>query len=652
MLFEEKLALYGSNENLPHRLMLRAGPTTLELIGGRFGPVYANGYEVWHGLAFLFRDSNWGTPEPVLELLRHEIEGEGFVLSLRGQILCASSYCNGESVEAAYLGLEMEVKGHADGSLHFSAHATPFSDIQTNRCGWVLMHPMSAQGCAVKVQHVDGRTSLSTLPQEVPAWPPFTAVRGLSHEYLPGHWAEATLPGEDYELEDQRNNADASFKTYSRSNFMPRPYWLKKGQAWTRQVQLRLQGRPPEKKPRSMAPSMRWPMARDSESVTRLGLAITPDMTCRPEAWVLNTLARWRPDFLHLTLWSGSMEEDVDWHGMQTLLTAAGACLRLDFCHIEGLGKGGAADANCRSLAQKLALAKVVPAFIAALPCGPQAAVFLREIFPKSAIGGGTPHFFAQLNRLEGSGGEDFMGFTVCPIVHGTDDDSVMKGLQSLPSMLQTARQRHPHRDWHLGPSRISARASPLGVQPLSDGHKRIPLASSDPRSRGLFGAAWFTGHIAAALKARVHRVTLPSLVGEDGLFALVNGAWQITPAGAVLQLCLPWENLEEVSWREEANLNADLQSGFIAALAGRDAKEKHLLLANLSAQAQKLPWLDRNSGASCAVLDVQSWLRHQELPTMSPWRILPDDPSNLVLSPYSLMHLRLTFQMETEHAS
>ena len=83
------------------------------------------------------------------------------------------------------------------------------------------------------------------------------------------------------------------------------------------------------------------------------------------------------------------------------------------------------------------------------------------------------------------------MGFTVCPIVHGADDEAVMNGLQSLPSMLETARSRHPGRDWHLGPSRLSARASPLGRQPCSDGQKRMALASRDPRSRGLFGAAW-----------------------------------------------------------------------------------------------------------------------------------------------------------------
>ena len=642
MLVAEKIALYGSDEDLPRRLMLRAGPTSLELVGGRWGPVYVNGHEVWHGLAFLFRDSSWGTPEPVLEILRHDIEGDGFILSLRGHIACAPPDGTGEPVANATIGLDIQVRGQADGSLHFAAQATPFSDLLTHRCGWVLMHPMSAQGCAVKVQHVDGRVSLSTLPQEVPAWPPFTAVRSLSHEYAPGHWAEVFLLDEDYELEDQRNNADASFKTYSRSNFMPRPYLLKQGQAWTRAMHLRLLGRPPEEKPRATAPFLRWPMTQDAMSVTRLGLAITPDMTHAPDDWLLSTLKQWRPDFLHLTLWSDALQEEVDWQGVQALLLAAGASLRLDLCQSDGLGDGGSADSACRSLAKELARANVVPAFMAALPCGPKAAAFLRQIFPQSAIGGGTPHFFAQLNRLEVSGAEDFMGFTVCPIVHGTDDDAVMKGLQSLPSMLATARQRHRQRDWHVGPSRISARASPLGAQPMSDGQKRLALASCDPRSRGLFGAAWFVGHMAAALKAKVHGLTLPSLVGEDGLFAPVNGAWRMTPAAAMLQVCLPWKTLEEVLWTPETDFSADLQTDAIAAIAGRDDKEKHLLLANLSAQVQKLPWIQGHPRVSCAVLDAASWLQHQESPTMSPWRVWPDGPSDLVLSPYGLMHLHL----------
>ena len=66
----ERLSLYGCDERLPSRLSLRAGPVSFELVGGRFGPLRVNGHEVWHGLAFLFRDAAWGTPEPVFEQVR------------------------------------------------------------------------------------------------------------------------------------------------------------------------------------------------------------------------------------------------------------------------------------------------------------------------------------------------------------------------------------------------------------------------------------------------------------------------------------------------------------------------------------------------------------------------------------------------------
>jgi hypothetical protein len=638
----ERLALYGCDEPLPQRLTLRAGPLSFELVGGRFGPVYAHGHEVWHGLAFLFRDVGWGTPEPVFEVLSHDIEGEGFVLRLRGHIPCAPEDVVGQPAEGACIGLDLQVRGDADGRLHGVAQATPSHDLLSNRCGWVLMHPMSAAGGAVEVLHVDGRISRSSLPQEVPAWPPFMAVRSLRHEYAPGHWAEAHLPGEDYELEDQRNNADASFKTYSRSNSMPRPYVLRQGQSWTRELHLRLLGQPPEVAPSAAMPNLRWPLKQDAAPAMRLGLAITPDMTRSPEAWVLDVLAQWRPAFLHLTLWPDTLSDAVDGPGLRSLLQAAGAALRLDLCGPEGLGDGGPADISCRALAQQLVRVGVVPASVAALPCGAQAARFLRQLFPASAIGGGTPHFFAQLNRLEVSGGEDFMGFTVCPIVHGADDEAVMNGLQSLPSMLETARSRHPGRDWHLGPSRLSARASPLGRQPCSDGQKRMALASRDPRSRGLFGAAWLLGHLAAAAQARVQAVTLPALVGEDGLWWQAGDAWQMTPLAVLLAVCLRWHTLQNVLLHAEDGLRTSTPRWPLAAITGHNGRGWQILLANLGAQAQTLRWSHGRPFSKWACLDAESWLQYLDSPTSSPWRELGDCPVDLALPPYGLVRIDL----------
>ena len=635
----EHLAIYGSHEPLPARTPLHAGALSFELVGGRFGPVRAHGHEVWHGMAFLFRDAGWGTPEPVFEQVRHRHDAQGFCLELQGHIACAPSDVAGEPVSHARILLHLTVQGHAEGHLHLHARATPTHPLRTNRCGWVLMHPMAAAGGPLEVLHVDGRTSHSTLPEEVPAWPPFMGVRGLRHEYAPGHWAEAQLPTEDYELEDQRNNADASFKTYSRSNLMPRPYVLRPGQALVRDMHLRLIGPAPAPLHKTPSPAVLWRQAPpQSVAMPQLGVAITAATSHHTEPWLLEVLRQWRPAFLHLTLWTPAQAVGVDWQGVRRLLQAAGAGLRLDLCAREGQGEGEPQDAAWRDLARQLDAAGVAPIAVAALPCGPQAAAWLRPLFPGASIGGGTPHFLAQLNRLEGSGGEDFMAFTVCPTVHGTDDDSVMHGLQSLPSMLETARRRHPGRAWHLGPSWLPARASPLGPQPASDGQRRTALAQLDPRTRGLFGAAWLLGHLAAAVRAGVQALTLPPLLGDDGLWWPAAGVWRATPTSALLEVCLRWTTLDE---HPLLGPDATPASSALVALAGTGPEGRQALVANLSAKPHTLRCPD---GGQWACLDAAAWLKHQDEPTRSPWRASGNGAGEQVLGPYALARIDFSF--------
>ncbi len=633
-------ALYGSDEPLPARRWLHAGPLSFELVGGRFGPVHVHDHEVWHGMAFLFRDAGWGTPEPVFEKVEHHSDALGFRLDLLGHIPCRSSDVANGPVEGARIDLHLTVQGRNDGQLQFRAQASPTHPLKTNRCGWVLMHPMAAAGSKLEVLHVDGRSSHTTWPQEVPAWPPFMGVRGLRHEYATGHWAEAVLPVEDYETEDQRNNADASFKTYNRSNLMPRPYVLRPGQPLVREMHLRLLGQAPARRV-SKAPAQTQlhlqPLAQNAP-MPRLGLAITPANSHCIEPWEIDVLRRWRPAQLHMTLWTDKLADDVDWQGVHTLLEASGADLRLDVCAREGLGHGGPQDIALRHLAQQLAAASVVPAAVAALPCGPQTAAWLRVLFPNSAIGGGTPHFFAQLNRLENSGGEDFMAFTVCPTVHGVDEDSIMHGLQSLPSMLETARQRHPERAWHIGPSWLPARASPLGPQPTGQGLQRTALARLDTRTRGLFGAAWLLGHLCAAARAGVQALTLPPLLGDDGLWWAHPDGWCATPAAAMLDTCLRWTHWGPLELRDSEGAPLTWP---LAALSGTGPQGQQVLVANLSAEAQTVHW---SQGGQWACLDAAAWAQHDSGATHSPWRALGDCPPDLVLGPYALAQIDLSF--------
>ena len=167
----------------------------------------------------------------------------------------------------------------------------------------------------------------------------------------------------------------------------------------------------------------------------------------------------------------------------------------------------------------------------------------------EKSFGGGTPHLFAQLNRMDDVGLADFLSFTVCPIVHGADHFGPMAGLQSLPSLLATACARYPGRALRIGPSNIGARSSPQGRQPASDGTRRNALAGRDPRTRGLFGAAWLLGHAAQAARAGAEAVSVISLRGDaDVLDETSDGCLLRSPTFFVLEQLARLKPLQSVT--------------------------------------------------------------------------------------------------------
>jgi hypothetical protein len=584
------VSLYGTDEALPLEMGLRSGPLSMTLRGGQIVDLQVDGHEVWHGVAFLYRDPGWGTPQPVLQRLTQKAEGGVFMLQLEGFIPC-------EPV----IDLSLTLSGDAHGTVQLHARAIPRGNILANRIGLCLMHPMHAIGRDLEVEHVDGRVSTGVFPARIPPWPPFTGIRGIRHEFAPGCWAQAQFKGEDFEFEDQRNNADASFKTYSRSNTLPRPYVLPGGVAIEQSLTLRIES---AAAPFSPAPAQDQsiPLLDHGNQLAMplLGLAISAaDALALP--WLQTALAELSPALLHLTLLQP--EQTVHWGGIANLLSIADARLRIDLL----------ADVTPISLARLAVLlcdARIVPESVAVFPATPSAVNVTRLAFPDSAIGGGTPHFFAQFNRMGEVGATDFLSFTICPTVHGADDAAPMIGLQSLPSLLTTARELYPGRDLRIGPSSLGARSSPLGQQPASDGTRRMALAQRDPRTRGLFGAAWLLGHVAQAVRAGAQAVSVMSLSGDAGVLEkTVDGRLLRHPSFFVWLELARMKRLKAVTVSEAHRV--------VALTSTRDG-QLDCLIANLTAQAVKLQLAPL---AAVRVMDVLTWQAYRKDRADSPWR-------------------------------
>ena len=601
--------LYGTDEVVYPPLALRAGPLEMTLQGGRLQHIRVGDREVWHGVAFVFRDIDWGTPEPVFERTEVTTDSGGFRVRLHGRF----------PVQPA-IDLRIAIDGSADGQLRFVGEALPSGDIDCNRIGLCVMHAMSAMGARVDIEHTDGRHSRSKFPTLIPPWPPFMLVRGLRHEWANGQWARVDLRGDLFELEDQRNNSDASFKTYSRSNLMPRPCRLPSGEAIRHSAELRLESPQPAwpaRRPAAPAIAVAVDVGALSQALPRTGIEIAVRDLDAGTA-VVAALRALRPAHLHLPIEDSDID-CIDWGRAAGMLATTHARLRLDL----SVADPSRAGVVLGRLRDALAGAALAPESLAIFPSDQRSVAAARAAFPAAAIGGGTPHYFAQLNRLEGLGEVDFITFTSSPLVHGAADDAVMLSLRSLPSMVHTLRARHGALPIRVGPSAIAVRRSPLGRHAVSDGTRRIALAAEDPRSRALFGAAWLLGYAAAFAAAGTQALTLMGLQGSSGLLSLGPGDRVLRHPGYFVLARLG------VAARLRALCISDGLR--IAALALERAGQRELLIGNLT--RDEIPVRVTAWPASAG------WLL--DASADSGWSPLPDALSgSLLLPPYGIARL------------
>jgi hypothetical protein len=113
----------------------------------------------------------------------------------------------------------------------------------------------------------------------------------------------------------------------------------------------------------------------------------------------------------------------------------------------------------------------------------------------------------------------DFISHTTCPIVHAADDISVMETLEALPYVTQSAKALTGGNAYCVGPSSIPARLNPYGESTASNpGNGRVCLADMDPRQRGLYGAAWTLGYVAALAPGGLAAITLGAATGPAGM--------------------------------------------------------------------------------------------------------------------------------------
>jgi D-apionolactonase len=203
-----RVLCYGTDESLPERVPLRAGPLSLFWEGGDLRTIKLGGREVLRRIYVATRDRNWGTTANVISNVVMDVQADAF--GIRYDVENRQ-----DDIHFVWHG---EIACEADGTIRFSMDGVAKSTFLKNRIGFCILHPADIAGARCCVEHVDGRSEAATLPMLlVPDQPllPFAEMAGMTHEVTPGVWAGVHFTGDVFEMEDQRNWTDASFKTFS-----------------------------------------------------------------------------------------------------------------------------------------------------------------------------------------------------------------------------------------------------------------------------------------------------------------------------------------------------------------------------------------------------------------------------------------------------
>ena len=518
----EVIRLYGTLEPPAISDSITIGQLSFTLEEGALRHIRVGSIEIIRCIAFLVRDRDWGTLTPRLSLLSSESADTSFSLHLEAEF----------ETPTATLNVSIFVEAVQD-KLTMRAEGMPNGIFETNRAGFTVLHPATLAGRPVSVEHSDSSIEASTFPFLIDPWQPFKDIKAITH-FADGLAVDCTFTGDTFEMEDQRQWGDASYKTYVRPLALPWPYTLSQSQPLTQSVSIswnRTNKRQPKSNETSTLGKILFP---------ETAILVTPKDAVR--------LIKHPADIRHVSpqrllcnvdTTTGAIAEYFDaFAKLQAVMPNFVYDLEL-ICGFE--------DPPALELVQlRVAMdaAGFKPESVMLCPavdristppgsdwpkCPP-----LEEIHSASANtfgdlvrGGGMATFFPELNRkrppLEKL---DFVSHSLCPIVHASDDLSVMETLEAIPHITRSARAIIGDAEYRIGPSTIAMRHNPYGQRTFPNPDlNRLCMADNDPRHGAAFGAAYVIGLATALADSGVTVWTPSELYGPRGLSGPITKA-------------------------------------------------------------------------------------------------------------------------------
>jgi hypothetical protein len=579
------LCYYGSPDALPAVRPLRAGPLSLIYEAGDLRYVRLGEKEIIRRIYVAVRDRNWGTVPA--RLMDEEIDAQ----SDRFCITYDAEHRQGE----IHFRWRAQITGASDGAIAFTMSGEALSTFERNRIGFCVLHPIQeCAGARCRLEHGNGAAEESKLPQFIAPRNPFADLRALSHEIDSGLWAELCFEGDLFEMEDQRNWIDASFKTFCTPLRLPFPVTVEAGSRICQAVSLRLNGR----------------------------VAVVPAAPSEPTFTITTQPVGTLPQVGLCTAGHGSpfMPREVE---RLRLLRPAHLRVELDLtgANIEDRLRRAATEAELLGTGLEAAITvsdeawsetrHLIRLLHAVNPPLRRVLLFhnrdwatparivqpgveaIARYNPSIPVYAGTTANFAELNRgrpqSKGIGGTCY---SIKPQEHVFDNASLIECCAAIRDTVRSAQQFCGGLPIAVTPITFRKRVNPYATGPAAPTAAGELPPTADPRQMSLFGAGWTLAALKYLAESGVASATFFETVGWRGVMECAQGCplpgkFPSRP-GMVFPL---YHVLADVGEFATAEVLPSLSSHplHVDGLALRRGRTVRVMLANLMKQPQNI---------------------------------------------------------------
>jgi hypothetical protein len=515
---------YGTKEVPPTVRSFYASDFEFLVQSGQIVGVFWRGIEILRGINYLLRDADWATPsaEYVVEKGEGEV-GDSF-LHVEGRI---------RAREIAY-DYTMNVRSREEHQIVIETTGKALSSFCANRVGLTLLHPTpDCVGRSLDVIHSDGGQESVRFPELISPSQPVFDIVSLSYELADGSQMLVRMnshrpSGEEqtFEMEDQRNWGDASYKTYVGSLRDPWPFSVEEGDEFHQSITL------------SIVPKLKTDVEVGvgdvrEESEFRcplMYLAVPFGGAVRGLENVLR-FGCFSSDGLKVYLKTHQLDSQ-ELEAIRGLQQELGCPLHMEL-EVHGDVRSALEHVKRECLRYDLEFKSVLACqseyLLSYQPDGIWPDIMaledfycqVRHHFPESEIGGGMLTYFPELNRKWPPGEViDFVAHAYCPIIHAADDKTIMQNIKTLGDMRRTVFSRLPGVPYDLTHVSLSMRQNPYGTSLQENPErKRLPMSKEDPRERGIFGALWMLKVLDELAMNDVRSVGIGALSGSSSIF-------------------------------------------------------------------------------------------------------------------------------------